>query len=310
MKLECENIVLGSSLTAVLYAFKNQYPIFFTTPRRPFKFDYLPLDLDLSFLKISEFDKTLTTFGETKKVGTASEILWERLLFLLSLDGKVPFSNLCRTMRYDGKTITCSNQYSKIGEIDFQNCIYFGEEVANLDITKKLANKHYVCYDWIAFHKGCKHDIDYLNTNDDFVSEVWFYPSKRIDGNTKIKDACVKSTIKSADSDDFSFSETMARFKLVHEMESRGMKGTFNGYTKAGKPKHYKHRTSNIRRDICQPAYEYTSKSSRIKIGEESEQDLLQDLSSSCLAYDRFLMNYEEYAFSRHNTSGKSQVRV
>jgi hypothetical protein len=48
---------------------------------------------------------------------------------------------------------------------------------------------------------------------------------------------------------DFDYSETMARFKVVHEMESRGMKGQFaGGYTTAGNPKHYKFRTTSIGR--------------------------------------------------------------
>lgn len=289
-----------------MYAFNNQYPIFFSETKRPFAFEYFKPDVNLSYLQLPTEPKSLTTFGDVKIVGHPKELLWERLLFLLSLDGNVPLSNLCTSMRYDGEKITCSNQYSKIAAVNFEKCIYFDGDVANLDITKSLANDHHVCYDWVAFHKGGMHEIDYLSTGDKFVSEVWFYPSDRIDGNTKVKDACIKSIVESAAATDFNFSETMARFKLVHEMESRGMKGTFNGYSKTGRPKYYKHKTSNIRREICEPKYECSSNSDKIEIGEKSEQSLLQDLSSSCLAYNRFLSNYEEHTLSWHNTASQS----
>tara|TARA_R110002074_G_scaffold116903_7_gene248486 strand:- start:10071 stop:11003 length:933 start_codon:yes stop_codon:yes gene_type:complete len=308
--LEYENVVVGSSLSAVLYAFNNQYPLLFTKASRPFRFDYLEQGVDLSSLKIPRELNVLTTFQEKKEKGVRKEILWERLLFLLSLDGNVPLSNLCHSMRYDGEKITCSNEYSKIAEIGFDRCIYFEQEISGLDIKRKLADNRYMCYDWVAFHKGGKHEIDYFKTDDEFVSEVWFYPSDRIDGNTKIKDACIKSFIDNDSVNDFNFSETMARFKLVHEMESRGMKGKFNGYGKSGKARYYKHRTSSIFRQTCGVEYEYTSESSRIEIGEKNEQVLLQSLPASCVAYDRFLMNYEEHTLSRNNTGRESKVGI
>ena len=111
-----ENIVIGSSLEATLFAFNNRYPIFFTIPDRPFKFDYFKPEIDLSCLKIPLEEKSLTTPQGEKHIGIPKELLWERLLFLQSLAGNVPLSNLCHTMRYDGDRIVCSNEYSKIFE--------------------------------------------------------------------------------------------------------------------------------------------------------------------------------------------------
>ena len=154
---------------------------------------------------------------------------------------------------------------------------------------KTLAKQNYICYDWIAFNRGGKHDVDYIKLEDDFVNEVWFYPSDRIDGATPVKDACVVSKIKKEDILDFDFSETMARFKLISEMETRGMKGVFNGLGPTGKPKYYKFRTTHItrtkRRDQ-EPAWE---EHGAIKVPKLKEHDLLKDLPSSCVDYDRFL---------------------
>jgi len=242
--IEYDKIVIGSSLSAVLYAFNNKYPIFFAEERRPFRFDYFEPALDLSCLKIPGAAKSLTTFEGKKKVGVAKELLWERLLFLLSLDGKVPLSNMCHNIRYADDSIICSNEYSKIAEIKFNECFYFGDS-AGFGFTKEkvLANRRYVCYDYIAFHRGGKHDIDHIMTQDDFINETWFYSSDRIDGKTPVKDACARSILTEEQLIDFNFSETMARFKVVNEMEKRGMKSVFNGYSPTGRPKYYKFKT-------------------------------------------------------------------
>jgi len=291
---EYDKIVIGSSLSAVLYAFSNKHPIFFAEERRPFRFDYLEPALDLSCLKIPGAAKSLTTFGGEKNVGVIKELLWERLLFLLSLDGNAPLSNLCHSMRYDGERVVCSNEYSKIMEFKFNECIYFGDaKSTGFTIQKGLDEDKYICYDYVAFNKGGKHEVDYIRTDDDFVREIWFYSSDRIDGNTPVRDACAVSELTREQLADFDFSETMARFKVVHEMEQRNMKGLFaGGYTTAGNPKHYKFRTTSINRETNKQTNEYEPQAENIKTPKIGEQNLLKDLSSACMAYDRFLRHW------------------
>ncbi len=279
-------------MDAVLYAFNNNYPIFFTRPIRPFRFDYLDADLDLAFLKApSGPPKSLTTLDGERSVGLAKELLWERLLFLLSLDGKAPLSGLCHSMRYNGDSLVCSNEYSKIFELRFGECVYFSDANTTGLVTQKSLDEHtYLCYDYIAFNKGGKHEIDYIFTDDDFVSEIWFFSSDRIDGNTPVRDACAVSTLTETQLLDFNYSETMARFKVLHEMESRGMKGQFaGGYTTAGNPKHYKFRTTSIRRQTYKCGVKIDPSESNVTIAKESTQSLLKLLPDASVAYDRFL---------------------
>jgi hypothetical protein len=292
--IEYDKIVIGSSLPAVLYAFTNKYPIFFAEERRPFRFDYLEPAIDLSCLKIPGVAKSLTTFDDEKNVGVTKELLWERLLFLLSLGGNAPLSDLCHNIRYDGDRVVCSNEYSKIMEFKFNECAYFGDEKSvGFTTQKTLDEDRYICYDYVAFNRGGKHEIDYIQTNDDFVREIWFYSSDRIDGNTPVRDACAVSELTREQMVDFDFSETMARFKVVHEMEQRNMKGLFaGGYTTAGNPKHYKFRTTSINRETNKQSNELKPQADNIKIAEDSEESMLKDLPSACMAYDRFLRHW------------------
>ena len=288
---EYDKIVVGSSWEAVLCAFANEYPIFFADERRPFRFDYLGPDADLSCLKILNQAKSLMTPRGPKIVGYSKELLWEKLLFLLAVEGRSPLSNLCGAIRYDGSTVVCSNEYSKILEFTFNECLYFGDRNASGFVEQKALDvPKYICYDYIAFNKGGKHEIDYIKTEDDFVSEIWFYSSDRIDGNTPVKDACAVSILTEEQYSDFDFSQTMARFKTVHEMEARGMKGTFaHDYTTAGNPKHYKFRTTSLYRERSQQTNEPTPQASNITIAQINEKDLLKSIPEACMAYDRLL---------------------
>jgi len=277
--LEYQDIVVGSDLRAALFAFNNNLPIFFSEPHRPFRFDFLEPNTDLGCVKLT-----------SSTPAVQKELLWERLLFLLNLDGKVPLANLCSSMRFDGEHLICSNEYSKIGTLNFSNCFYFGDDnVSGLVREKELANPSYTCYDWIAFNSGGKHEIDYIWVGDDFVKEIWFYSSDRMCGNTPVKDACVASTLTQDQLSEFDYGETMARFKMISEMEKRGMKGRQNGYSTNGNPKHYKFRTTPISRTKRRDPVEIISKDDRVSLPKVSQRSLLEDLEASCTTYDRFL---------------------
>lgn len=287
---EYDNIVIGSSLSAVVFAFNNQYPIFFTQPRRPFRFDYLEPDAEIGCVKLFPAPKEIKTFDGMMNIGCPKYLLWERLVFLLSLDGLVPLSDLCGNIREADRRVVCSNDYSKIFEFNYGVCHYFGDDGSSgFVFEKKIAKPKFVCYDWIAFNRGGKHDIDYINTGDSLAQEIWFYPSDRIDGNTAVKDACVVSVLNEEQVEHFDYSETMARFKMIHEMESRGMKGKFNGLGPNGKPKYYKFRTTSLHRQKHSMTDRYVPTTDSVKIMKQDEKALLAELPKASALYDRFL---------------------
>ena len=287
---EYDEIVIGSNLTAVLYAFNNKLPIFYTRPRRPFRFDYLDPDIEVSCVGLEDEHQQILTHTGTIKVGPRKELLWEKLLLLISLAGRAPLSNLCQTMRHNGQSLICSNEYSKIGEIIFQKGYYFGDEgCSGIVAEKTVANPRFICYDWIAFNRGGKHKIDLIQTSDEFVNQIWFYPTDRVDGKSAVKDACIVSHLTAEEMEHFDHSQTMARFKMIAEMKERGMKGLFNGYSATGTPKYYNFRTSIIGSErhqkptLSQPSIE------TIEAPELSEKDLLEGLSAAAMGYNRLL---------------------
>jgi len=196
-------------------------------------------------------------------------------------------------MRHNGESIVCSNEYSKIAEIKFEKAYYFGDaKCSGLVKEKPLADPRYICYDWVAFNRGGKHEIDFIETPDDFVQQIWFYPTDRIDGNSPVKDACLISRLTDEQLLDFNYSQTMARFKMVYEMESRGMKGVFNGHCpKYGHPKYYKFKTTSLRRESRAQLASPQPSFNAVEVPEIKEEDLLKDLPPACVEYHRFLEN-------------------
>tara|TARA_A100001515_G_scaffold144928_2_gene150788 strand:+ start:283 stop:1176 length:894 start_codon:yes stop_codon:yes gene_type:complete len=295
--LEYDNVILGSSIDAFLLGSQNFWPVIFSDFEKPFRFDYCSPDLDLSKLNLPKKleRKSLTTFDGKFAVGPPKHLLWERLYFAHSLRGLVPLSDLCKSIRTSDNKLTCFNEYSKIAEIKFNNCYYFGDNnVIDLFNEKNIEDMEYLCYDWIAFNKGGKHEIDHFTTSDNFCQQVWFYPSDRIDGNTSVKDACVVSLLNSKQLADFDYSETMARFKLIDEMEKRGMKGLFNGYTSAGNPKHYKFKTTHIRREKHAITKIHKIASKGFKKPPSNKKIYNQMLQSACLDSNVFLRKENE----------------
>ena len=295
MVYEYDKIVVGSTMQAVAYAFIKDYPIFYTHAQPPYRFDYLSPKLDLSFVKLPSQNKTLSTFGTKLAVGIQKRLLWERLLFLISLKGHVPLSGLCKNMRHTDGHITCSNEYSKIMEFTFNKCYYFDDPNASGFTQKtKFDSDRYLCYDYIAFNSGGKHEIDFINTPDDFVSKIWFYGSDRIDGNTPVRDACAVSTLNEKQLNSFDYSETMARFKTLDIMKKHGMRGKANGYTKKGTPRHYDFKTTSIIREVRSVKDEQTAASPYIEVKKLDEESLLGDLKRNTGPYNSVLGYLDE----------------
>lgn len=290
MKCNYDNLVVGCSFEAVLFAFVNNYPIIYSDYNAPFRFDYLEPSVSLSRLKLDNTPSIVKTDTDAIAVGIPKTLLWERMLFLLSLDSKAPLSDLCHSLRRVDDKIICSNEYSKIAEFTFDTCHYFHDDNASGFVTEKtLASDKYICYDWIAINRGGKQEIDLLETSDNFTKEMWFYPSDRIDGRTAIKDVCVVSLLTEDELKDFNYSETMARFKLLHEMEARGLKGPTNGYGPNGKLKYYKIRATSVNRTLRKLKHEYTTQAGNIKTPQIIKEDYYARLPQACVGYDRFL---------------------
>jgi len=293
MLFEYENIVIGSDVRALLFAMINEYPIFYTEPRIPHEYEFVDLTLDIGFLLIDNEPTIYKSFTQDFEFGTSKTLVWEKLRFLLSIEGLMPLSNLCTSIRYDGERLRCTSEYSKLCEIEFDKCFYFGDNnTYGLIKERKKQNARYKIYDKIAFHRGGKHDYDYVETGERFVEQAWFYSSRRICGDTGVKDVCVSSILTEDELNDPSYTQTMSNFKLLSIMEKNGLRGMQAGYNKYGKPRYYNFKTSHIERRkilIDEPDWAETS---LIKKCADSLHELSQKALNSDLSRYKYLNDY------------------
>ena len=271
-----DKVVVGGDLRALLFAYINSYPIIFARWQKPFDYEFFSPETNLEFCGIPEQTKTLSCNSKTKKVGIKKVILWERLYFLLSLNGLLPLSNLCSTVRHSEGRISCYNEYSKIAEFEFNKCFYFDSpNCFNFAVDNLLDESNYLCYDEIAFNKGGKHDIEFINGDDEFVSEIYFHITSRLLGNNSIRDAVALSTLTESQLQDFNFSETMASFKISSLLKENGIRGQFNGYSKNGVPMYYNFKTTSVRRTTRKLPGNIKSKYRNIKIVDDDVYKIL-----------------------------------
>ena len=90
--------------------------------------------------------------------------------------------------------------------------------------------KVYKVYDWIDVRSGMNHPHDYIETGDDFVRELYFYPSDRIDGHhANRKDLVIASYMTEEQLNDIDYSDFYSRFKAEEVMKQAGIRGRANG---------------------------------------------------------------------------------
>ena len=227
-----DEIVVGSSLRALLFAALNDFPVFFTTPEKPIEFDHFDSSVDLSSWRLHNEPQVWTTPDGETQTGQNKTALWEHLFFVLGLKGLTPFSSVCNSLRLDTNELTGYSEYAKLRTVEFGVCHYFDEHATYNLLRSENTQRNYEVYDTLAFMRGGKHHLDLIESNDPFCNKTWFYPTPRVDGKSPFKDACVVSILSDDQIDDFDFSETVVRLTTVQKMKDLGLRGPRNGYKK------------------------------------------------------------------------------
>jgi len=244
---EYDELVIGSGLNALAYSYLNSKPLVLNGVKKPFFFESFPPGLDLAHLFYKNIERNLKGFKEDKQIGASKSELWKRLLFMHSLSGLSPLSSHAASIRIDNKnSIKIMTQDFKSVSMKFNKLRVFDDEnILGLEQpTKEI--KRYKVIDWIDVKSGMVHPYDFMKSSIDFVREVYFYPSERIDGKSNKKDLVSVSYLNEQQLNDHDFSDTMARFKIQKMMKRAGIKGARNGKDIL-RPEQYKYYALNIK---------------------------------------------------------------
>ena len=256
--MEAEEVVIGGGLSAVLYAYCTNSVLLRSEDDGPPPFDFFEASYDLSVLCVESVKYQLTSNYDYKFIGAPKRDLWERLSFVKSISGDIPFSDKITAIRINRKekVITISSQ-GKSTELKYKKLRIFDDKnvygISDLQIiSTRERDKKYKVHDWFAVRSGCRHKFDYISTQEDFVRELYFYPSDRIDGNHDLKDLVTVSYLTRQQLNSIEYSDTYARLKAKSTMKEYGIRGTRNGRdTKnPSKYKYYALRLESQARDV------------------------------------------------------------
>ena len=225
---EYENVVIGSRLNAVMYAFLNNCPIFLNKHEPPLPFELFPQHTSLNAFGVCGTVISLVTPDGVEKFGNPKSELWKRLCYSLSLSGLMPLANNACRMRIEGNILKVYISNTKTIRIRYSQLhIFDGDNIEGL--VEYPDNKTYQVVDWINVRSGMVHDYDRIKTTSSFVNCVHFYPSERIEGNHNKKDLVAISYLTREQLNDINYSDTYVRFKVRDVMKGAGIRGKRNG---------------------------------------------------------------------------------
>ena len=227
-----DNVVIGYSLSAFIYAFYTGAPVIGYGGSMPKIFDDFK----------SEVDYSAHGFGKGKTTNQVE--LWNHLYMLLSMGGQIPFADNVQTLRRGEENtlvVTTSNR-SRVSRVKYKELWVFDDYGVEGMPPIVEANEVYRVVDWFNVHSGMKHKETFIITpSRDFIREIVFYPSERLDGeHLDMKDLCAISWLDEEQLQLFETSPTYAKFVILKEMKSMGIRGTKNGICpRTGNQKHY-----------------------------------------------------------------------
>ena len=278
---DVDNVVVGNGLNAVLFAYLNNYIIINNDFRVPFRFDFFADTIGLPSLFVPREEITLQGKDEEIKFGVCKVDIYKHLLFVLSLSGLNPLSDKVVSIRLnDDNTLRAVTERSQI-VFKYEKLFIFDD--ANVHgLPDKLENINedlYKVFDWIIMKSCTTHPYEYFETSDDFVNEVFFYPSERFDGyHATKKDAVAISYLTEKQLQDSEYSDTYAKFKVLDIMKEAGIRGARNGRDMLDKTK-YKYYALKIEPEkretmsLQKTLYEDTN---NIEFMHDSEEDIIQ----------------------------------
>lgn len=203
LKLSYDNIIVGSSLEAVLFAHQTQTPLICTRFLRPYYFE------------------TIEEFG----LGSDKLDIWNKYMFILSMGGLVPFVDKIKLLRYiDSNTLKVVCQEETIVTVTYNRLFLFDDyHFYDLPVEPIKTSRNNMIVDWMKVHSGRHHEIDYYDRDNHFMKRVLFHKSGRPKKNLHKKDCIAISYLSDKQLESEKYAEYVVRIKTEKLMEEIGI---------------------------------------------------------------------------------------
>ena len=207
---EYDEIVIGSSLKAILYSYVEQKPLLFKERNPPFFYEYFDLDTPLDNLFLCNKKNLLRMPQGEVEVGVSKLEVYNRILFVLSLSGLVPLSNKIQNIRIEeNNTLKISTERNKSINIKYNKLRIFEPHLVNGLKEHRTISRKKLVQDRIKYFAK-EHPYNMILCEDDFIIEVHFYKKGRT------KECLVVSRLSNPELSDFDFSVVPLKYKLKY----------------------------------------------------------------------------------------------
>jgi len=273
-----DTIVIGGGLNAKVYAYFNKCPCIYGGNASPFRFDLLENGLPLF---------------ETKNKLQA----FEKINFILGLAGGLPVGDKAASINIRDNILKVITRDSRLVKFKFNKLVIFDDQgIFGLPPIKEQKNGKSRILDWFNVRSGMEHEHNSFETADDFVKKIIFYPSDRF-GNQKSgrvrKDLVSISYLDENQINDFEYSSTMARFKILQLMKDAGIKGARNGRDTYN-PEIYRYYSPKIeatQREIIPDVTNYYEEDERFEFRHDTADELIKQFNEEPDSYASKLLN-------------------
>tara|TARA_Y100001951_G_C11272527_1_gene259708 strand:- start:329 stop:1237 length:909 start_codon:yes stop_codon:yes gene_type:complete len=299
--LKYENIAIGATLSSVLYSFYTQTPLIFVKGAKMHPFDFYNSDVDLSLLKIDPKSYFLKQPDNKQIVfGPPKQQVYDKLLALLSLSGLAPFSHLAKSININDDYLRIITEGNKSIDVEYDQLIVFDDNKINglPHLLENDTNKPTQILDWFEVNLGSTHDVDYIETDSDFVKRIFFYSSQRDYTQTDKKDLLAISYLTTEDAThNYQYSDTYAKFKILQCIKEAGIRGPKNGKNpnypdRSSEPfKWLSPKISLMRRQVMPLPMGKYEDSEKIKFSYETSEEIISNNQVEMDTYTAKLLN-------------------
>jgi len=214
-----EEIVIGSSLSAVMYSFFNSTPMIFKKTRKPELYETFDKRYKLKYTK-----KLDDLFDFTK----GQQEVWTKIIFALQGAGLITSNEYTLSLRLDStnKEIKIVTYKAGLKTFTYDKLIIFEDEDIQGLPTPIQRLEEFEVVDWFRVRACGPHTLSGIKGNDKFVSDVHFVA---LAGDSRPSSLAAVSYLTLSQMMSFDFSDTMAKFKIQEMMKKEGIKGPRNG---------------------------------------------------------------------------------
>jgi len=180
---------------------------------------------------------TLKTNDGCIDFGTPKDKLRSDLLLSLSMSGLILNSTPPWNIKIEDNKVHYFSKARKYSTSCESIRIFNSDSITGLDIKKH--DVFYEVYDSIHIRSSNKSDIEYIKTEDNFVKEIYIYPSDRNGTRKEDRDIICKSILTKEQLNSFDYSDTICRMKVAAKMKENGFTGSKAAISKKNPLKHY-----------------------------------------------------------------------